>query len=131
MDLNMVSITGRLTKNVEMRKSPSGRNVVSGTIACNRMKENEVDFIEFNAWNQSAKYLYDYAQKGTLIGLQGELRIDNWQDGSIYRSRTYVLATKVTILNGVKQPSSGIQQTAVTPPTEKESIAITNDDLPF
>ena len=59
--INRVILVGRITKEVTLRKTPSGKSVASFTVACNRRfqaanGENQTDFISCVAWNQTADY---------------------------------------------------------------------------
>lgn len=84
---NSVNITGRLTKDVELKATTKGTAVVSFTLAVKRgfSKNGDVDFINCVAWSHSANYLSKYASKGDLVSAEGELRSRTFdkQDGSM------------------------------------------------
>lgn len=70
--INRAVIIGRLTREIELRKTQTGLSVASFTVAVNRPKrkdqvEGEADFINCVAWRGTADYLNDYSQKGTLF----------------------------------------------------------------
>jgi len=73
---NSVNITGRLTKDVELKMTQKSTPVTSFTLAVKRgfSKNGDVDFVNCVAWSHSANYLSKYASKGDLVSVDGELR---------------------------------------------------------
>ncbi|MFI3284717.1 MAG: single-stranded DNA-binding protein [Erysipelotrichaceae bacterium] len=90
--INRVVLVGRLTNDIEVRKTSSALSVASFTIACNRRvaqgQERQADFINCVAWRQTADFLGRYARKGSLVGVEGRIQTRNYegQDGK----RVYV-----------------------------------------
>ncbi len=83
--INRVILVGRLTKEITLRKTQAGTSVVAFTVACNRRfsgkgQEQQADFINCVAWNQSADFLAQYATKGALIGVEGRIQTRNYED---------------------------------------------------
>lgn len=82
--LNRVILTGRLTKDIEIKKSASGLSVTTFTIASDRSKskdkEKETDFISCVAWRNIADYLNNYAHKGDMVALEGRLQTRNYDN---------------------------------------------------
>ncbi|WP_069649658.1 single-stranded DNA-binding protein [Caloranaerobacter ferrireducens] len=96
---------GRLTKDVELRYTPNGKAIATGTIAISRRYNQEkTDFIDIRVWGASAeKYFAEYGKKGRLIAVQGELNIDTWKDeNGNWQSRTYITASNVRFLDNRK-----------------------------
>lgn len=86
--MNRVNLTGRLTKDIDLRKTQTNKSVVSFTLAVDsREKDNEGNykayFINCVAWNYSAEFLNKYAKKGDMIGVDGRLTTRDYvaQDG--------------------------------------------------
>lgn len=84
-DINRAVITGRLTKDPELRMTTTGKQVCSFTVACNRKKrkgedEAQADFISCVAWDQSADYLNKYGHKGDLVQLEGQIQTRHYDD---------------------------------------------------
>jgi single-strand DNA-binding protein len=73
---------GRLTKDVELRRTGTGTAVASFTVAVDRdfSKENEVDFIECVAWKNTAEFVSKYFSKGRMAIVSGSLQIRSWTD---------------------------------------------------
>ena len=86
--INRVVLVGRLTKDPELRYTPSGLAVVRFTIAVNRQfsgqgGEKEADFINCVAWRKQAENLANFQRKGNLIGVEGRIQTGSYdgQDG--------------------------------------------------
>lgn len=90
--LNKIIIMGRLTKDVELRKTGNGTSVASFTIACERdFGENgqkETDFIEVVAWKHTADFVSKYFSKGRMAVVSGRLQIRSWNDKDGNKRRT-------------------------------------------
>ena len=152
--INTVVLTGRLTKDIELRRTTSGKTCTSFTLAVNRNKQ-ETDFINCVAWNNWAELLEKYTRKGSQIGVEGRIQTRNYDDKNgkkIYV--TEVLANKITFLEPIKSDTSdfdkGVTNTqgsnksrlesnyesdmyaqSLTEEAEKYSLELSDDDLPF
>ena len=90
--INNTVLVGRLTKDVELRYTPSNVAVATFTIAVNRTFKNEngereADFINCVMWRQQAENLANWAKKGALIGITGRIQTrsyDNQQGQRVY-----------------------------------------------
>ena len=83
--LNFSIIMGRLTRDVELRRTNSGKPVASFTVAVDRDfapdgQERETDFIDCVAWNGTAEFVEKYFKKGSMIVVKGRLQIRSWTD---------------------------------------------------
>ena len=76
--INQVVLIGRLVRDVELRKTASGKSTVTFSLAVNRMKAGEsgrdVDFITCVAWNKTAENMGKFLKKGSLIGVEGRIQ---------------------------------------------------------
>lgn len=135
--MNKVVLIGRLTKDLELRKTQSNKSTVQFNIAINRrFNKEETDFISCIAWNQSAEYLCNYAKKGDLIGLSGSIQTRNYesQNGKVYV--TEAVCDEVNILNSKRKEENEQQFEADLPKTKKYGVEIGDEyiedkDLPF
>lgn len=91
--MNRVVLVGRLTKDPELRYTPSGVAVATFTLAVNRtftnqQGEREADFINCVVWRKPAENVANYLKKGSLAGVDGRVQTRNYegQDGK----RVYV-----------------------------------------
>lgn len=144
--INRVVLVGRLTKDIEVKKTQTGLSVASFTIAVNRRfsKDNQqkTDFINCVVWQQGADYLGNYAKKGNLVGVEGRIQTRNYDgaDGKkVYV--TEVLCESVSILESRNQSQSSYNQNNDEPSYNQSnsfdeyniepSLDLSSDDLPF
>ena len=85
MSLNKIFIMGRLTRDPELRRTPTGTAVTSFTLAVDRdfkgqNGEKETDFIEVVAWRNTAEFVAKYFAKGRAAVVEGRLQIRDWKD---------------------------------------------------
>ena len=72
--LNHISIMGRLTADPELRRTGTGKAVVSFTIACDKPgKDSGASFIPCVAWEKTGEFISKYFEKGSAILLEGRL----------------------------------------------------------
>src|SRR5690625_4268994 len=143
--LNRVVLVGRLTRDPELRYTPSGVAVANGTIAVNRpfknqQGENEADFINFVTWRKQAENLANYTGKGSLIGIDGRIQTRSYeeQDGKMVYV-TEVLAENIQYLDSRKSSEKSTQQQRINIANENvqktaiegEQLDVTDDMLPF
>lgn len=110
--MNSVSLTGRLTKDIELRKTNTNISVAQFSIAVDRGIKKEdgskvTDFPNIIAWKQSAEFLSQYAAKGDLIEVTGKLTTRSYdgQQGKVYI--TEVVANEVRILSHPQPKQEG------------------------
>ena len=81
LNLNKVILGGRLTADVELKTTPSGVSVCSFSIAVNRRgREAQTDFLDCQAWRQTAEFISRYFRKGSSICIVGSLQKREWRD---------------------------------------------------
>ena len=100
--MNKVLITGRMTRDPELRRTQSGVSCCRFTVAVDRPyqkdKEKEADFINCVAWRASAEFVSRYFKKGDPIEIEGSLRTGSYQDrnySDVTHYTTDVFAEKV------------------------------------
>src|SRR5919205_992953 len=102
--MNRVILVGRLTKDPELRYTPSGAAVATFTLAVNRtfsnqQGEREADFINCVVWRKQAENTANFLKKGSLAGVEGRIQTGSYegQDGKrVYT--TDVVADSVQFL---------------------------------
>jgi single-strand DNA-binding protein len=82
--MNVITLTGNATKDVELRYTPSGKGVANGTIAVrrdfkNQKGEYETDFINFIALGGLSEVMANHIKKGDKFGIAGRLQIRKWE----------------------------------------------------
>ena len=139
ININSVTLVGRITKEIELRKTQSNTSVCNFTVAVDRRftqnGEKQADFISCIAWKQGAEFLDRYATKGTIVSVEGrsQTRTYDGQNGKVYV--TEVVADHVQIISQRNQESATAQSNqapAVNNEEEpNENLTIDDDDLPF
>lgn len=136
--LNNVSLVGRLTKNAELKYTPSNQAVATFTLAVNRSFKNqngdrEADFINCVIWRQQAENLANWAKKGALIGIVGRIQTRNYENQQGQRVYvTEVVADNFQLLESRKdrgdQPQANSQSDFW---WNEDPFVIDDDSLPF
>lgn len=152
--LNRVMLIGRLTRDPELRYTPSGIGVCNLAIATNRYGTDQqsgerrefTDFHDIVVWNQGNRKLADlcgqYLQKGRLVYVEGRLQTRSWddRDSGAKRYKTEVNASDVQFLDSNRQDADPGGAGAGQPATahvgggaaaETPSGDVDPDDIPF
>ena len=120
--MNQVILTGRITKKPELRETKKGSKVCEFTLATNRptMRDGkrETDFITCMVWNNQAENLVKYQDKGSLVGVHGELRIDSYEVNGEKRYKTYVIVNNIEFLDRKSENTTQSTTTTQTNPYE-------------
>jgi len=128
--MNKVILIGRVTKDIELKTTTSGKSVVTFTLAVNRDYKNadgqyDADFINCVAYEQRAETIHQYVRKGDKFGVIGSINIRTYgkQDGST----AYVTEIKVDGFEFLEsKKTQGAVETA-----NFEEISLPDGDLPF
>ncbi len=83
MNLNRVTLVGRVGRDPELKNFTSGSKVATFTLAVNRRSGNRdepPDWFDIEVWEKTADIAANYVRKGSLVGITGTLRFDRWQD---------------------------------------------------
>lgn len=119
-DYNRVLIMGRLTRDTELRYTPSGTAVADFNLAVNRnfstadgVQKRETCFVDVTAWRQLAEQCKDRLKSGSSVFVDGRLHLDTWNgpDGE-KRNKLRVVAENVMFLD---KPSEVAQALAMAP----------------
>ena len=108
MDLNRATIIGRLTRDPEVKTTPSGQSVANIGLATNRVwtdksgvRQEKVEFHNIVLWSKLAEIAGQYLSKGRRVYMEGRLETRDWtgQDG-VKRYRTEIVADNMIMLDG-------------------------------
>ena len=158
-ELNKILLIGRLTKDPDLRYTPSGAPVAALRLAVNhtyRTKEEkrvEVLFIDVSVFGRSAETVKQYLNKGREVFIEGRLQQDEWDDKKTGQKRiSYrVVADRFQFIGsgagrgaagGAREDAVPTEEEGAAPPQEsadtaeaappaRESAAGQEDDLPF
>jgi len=139
--LNKVQLIGNLTRNPELKYTPSGSAYCTFGIATNREwkvdgeNKQQTDFHNIVAWQKLGELCAQLLKKGTKVFVEGRIQNREWdgQDGQKVR-RTEIVIEDMIILDSKKGSSDNSNQSnqEETVPTQLNSIdEINTDDLPF
>ena len=132
-DLNEVVSSGRLTRDSELRYTPSGTAVTDVVIASNRIwskdseRQEETTFVDVTIWGKQAESLHTYLVKGRHLMIVGRLKLNKWEtEEGDKRSKLTMVAEKINLT-----PSGGGKNNK--PPSEsKEKVgAAAAEEVPF
>jgi single-strand DNA-binding protein len=105
---NRVILVGNLTRDPELRYTPSGTAVCDIGLAVNDRVKNsagewvdETTFVDVTLWARTAEVASEYLSKGSPVLIEGRLKLDNWEtnDGQ-KRSKMRVVCEKMQMLSG-------------------------------
>jgi len=132
-DLNEVIVSGRLTKNSELRYTPSGTAVTDVVVASNRIwskdsdRQEETTFVDVTIWGRQAESLQEYLVKGRHIMVVGRLKLNKWEtDEGDKRSKLTMVAEKINLTPG-GSPKNGKPQSE----SENKGNAKVAEEVPF
>lgn len=96
--MNFVTVVGRITKNLELRYTPSNKAVVEVSLAINNSKD-DTTFIKVTVFGNIAETVCKYCKKGDMIGVQAMVKNHNWTDKNGNNHYDYsFIANKITFL---------------------------------
>ena len=114
MNLNKAMIIGNLTRDPEVKSTPSGTSVTTFSVATNLIwtdqsgqKQEKVEFHNIVAWRKLAEICGQYLKKGSKVYIEGRLQTRDWmgQDG-VKRYRTEIIAENMIMLDRAGASSS-------------------------
>lgn len=137
--LNRVILIGRLTKDPDLKYTPSGVAVCQFTLAVDRPfttqgGEREADFIPVVVWRQLAETCANYLRKGRLTAVEGRIQVRNYENNEGKRVYvTEVIADNVRFLESSNKDNSTNSSKSNQDPFSDDGkpIDIADKDLPF
>ncbi len=129
--LNKVTLIGNLTRDPELRYTPTGAAVCTIGLATNRTwvtdageKKEETEFHRVVAWNKLAELCSQLLAKGRKVYVEGRLRTSAWQaqDGS-QRTSTEIVIEDMIVLDSKRPGVAGEEGAAVEAPSVQPAPA--------
>ena len=139
--INQVILMGNLTRDPELRTTPSGQNVCSFSIAVNRSwqgqdgsQQDAVDYFDITAWGKLGELVNQYMAKGRRCLIQGRLSQRSWEQEGQKRSKVEVVASDVTFLDsgtGAGDGGSAPAPRSSAPKKSNDAVVQDIDDKPI
>lgn len=135
--INNVTLIGRLTRDAELRYTPSNIATAQFNIACNRNFKNandeyDADFINCVMWREQAERFCNWTRKGMLVGIVGRIQTRNYENQQGQRVYvTEVVAENFQIIEKRDNTANQNSMTEQMPPSYTSPMDITDDKLPF
>jgi single-strand DNA-binding protein len=144
MSINKVVITGNLTRDPELRATPSGTPVLAFSMAVNDRRKNPSsgdwedvpNYIDCSLFGSRAEGLSKYLSKGSKVGVDGKLRWSSWEKDGQKRSKVDVTVDNIELLTPRNGGGSYLPpEPAPTPSADRipaaPEITVYDDDIPF
>jgi single-strand DNA-binding protein len=143
--INQVTLLGNLTREPELRYTPSGNAVIGFSIATNRQwldketkeKKEAVDYHDIVFWGKSAEIISQFVGKGSKILVQGRLQTRSWEKEGIKHYKTEIVGDEFILFDkkqGTEPTATEGQPTEVVAEPEMtgtKSDEVNPNDIPF
>lgn len=134
--LNVITVMGRITKDIELRRTGAGIAVASFTIACDRdfnpNGQKETDFIDIVAWRGTAEFIEQKFSKGKMIVVSGRLQNRKWEDKNGNKRTSAEIVAQDVYFADSKKDAGEKYEAAMSDKTQDFAVLDGDcDDLPF
>jgi single-strand DNA-binding protein len=142
--MNKVILIGNITKDLELKKTPSNKSVVEFSVALNEGygEKKTTEYINVVAWEKTAETLANYCGRGSKIMVEGKIKTDTYEKNGAKVYKTYVLANNIEFLNSRDTHSESVDTRKSVQPTltrddgrdmfgRKQEVVIDPEELPF
>jgi single-strand DNA-binding protein len=132
--MNRVLLTGRLTRDPELRTLASGKTVTQFSVATNdyRGGAEKAEFHNIVTWDRLAEICGQYLGKGQLVALEGRLQTRQWEDDKKIRHwKTEIVASSLEMLSGRRKKDYAAESAAEALEAQAEAMGVTPEGEPF
>jgi single-strand DNA-binding protein len=133
---NQAIIMGNLTRDPELRTTPSGQSVASFAVATNRSwqdgngeRKEAVEYHEIVAWAKLGELANQYLAKGRKVMVVGRLQTQSWEKDGVKRQRTEIVASDINFLDGPQTSGGDYSAPAASQPAPAKSEDVVIEDL--
>ena len=137
---NKVFLIGNLTRDPELRYTPTGIPVVRFTLAVGRPRSkksagegqgsDEADFIGIVAWRRLAEICAEFLKKGKSVAIEGRLQIRSYEKDGVKRTISEVISDNMQMLGRKEQSEHSKTAVSEVKSTEKEE-GVPEEEVPF
>lgn len=126
--MNRIVISGRITNDLELRTTASGKHFVAFNIAVNEGSgENQTThFFNVNAWEANADFLIKYMEKGRKVLIEGSLKTSQYEKEGKKYTNTYILASHFDFMDSKKEEKEEEKEFE-----RPDEIVFEDSELPF
>lgn len=115
LNINQISLVGRLGQDPDVRYFESGKVVVKASLAVSRRSRNKNEmpnWFPLECWGKTAEILAEYTRKGSLIAAEGELKFDEWTDKNTKETRfkPVIIVNRLELLSSINTNTSSQNQ---------------------
>ena len=144
---NKVILAGNLTREIEMKNTPTGLAVANTGIACNRKfksqtgeSKEEVLFLDLTFFGRTAEIASQYLRRGSKVLVDGRLKLDQWTDQSGQkRSKHSLVVESMKMLGGKEDEGYAtsamqtrqVEETNTTATSAEVDLSFKDEDIPF
>ncbi len=132
---NQAIVMGNLTRDPELRSTPSGQSVASFAVATNRVWQDQsgerkeaVEYHEIVAWGKLGELASQYLAKGRKVMVVGRLQTQSWEKDGVKRQRTEIVASDINFLDRPGDAPAG-EVSAPSKPAAKKDAEVVIEDL--
>ena len=100
MSINRVVLLGNMTRDPELRRTGTGKAVTNFTLALNRYKSDDADFVDCVCWEKIAENTAQYCHKGSKVAVEGSIQTGSYVDKDGHNRKTVnVLCNRVEFIS--------------------------------
>lgn len=137
--INQVALMGRLTKDPELKHTPSGVAVTTFSLAvsrsyCKQGEERQTDFIDITAWRNTAEFICRFFGKGQMMAVEGMIQTRTYTDKDGKNRKAFEIVARDASFCGDRREQTGAPpptQAAASEANEDFSVIDDDDDIPF
>src|SRR5918992_4943623 len=125
--MNRVLLTGRLTRDPELRTLASGKTVTQFSIATNdyRSGAEKAEYHSIVTWDRLAEICGQYLGKGQLVAIEGRIQTRQWEDDHKQRHwKTEIVASAVEMLSGRRKKDYAAESAAESLVAQAEAMGV-------
>ena len=137
-DVNKVIITGRVTRDAELRETPAGTSVTDISVVSNRIwskngdRQEEATFVDVTIWGKQASTLSPMLTKGRHVMIEGRLKLNNWEtEEGVKRSKLTLVAESVNLTPSNPNPQRNNEEQVAATPVAVGASTESEEDTPF
>lgn len=128
---------GNLTRDIELRYTPSGTPVTDMGMAVNERRKqgeewvDETTFVDVTLWGRTAEVAGEYLSKGSPVFIEGRLKLETWEKDGQKHYKMKVVADKMQLIGGKSSEGNSSSSQGNSYQTEPHPDGDFNDDIPF